>query len=66
MGKVIFDISMSLDGFITAANARPEAGLDDGGEQLHEWGFNSADPRRAERTVVLRVILNSAKKNTHR
>jgi hypothetical protein len=27
MGKVIFDISMSLDGFITAAHARPEAGL---------------------------------------
>ena len=26
MGKVIFDISMSLDGFITGANARPEAG----------------------------------------
>jgi dihydrofolate reductase len=45
MGKVIFDISMSLDGFITAANARPEAGLGDGGERLHEWGFNSADLR---------------------
>lgn len=48
MGKVIFDISMSLDGFITGANARPEAGwggLGDGGERLHDWGFNSADPR---------------------
>ncbi|HKY53065.1 MAG TPA: dihydrofolate reductase family protein [Anaerolineales bacterium] len=45
MGKVIFDISMSLDGFITAANARPEAGLGDDGERLHDWGFNSADPR---------------------
>jgi dihydrofolate reductase len=45
MGKVIFDISMSLDGFITAANARPEAGLGDGGERLHDWGFTSADPR---------------------
>ena len=51
MGKVIFDISMSLDGFITGANARPEAGwggLGEGGEQLHEWGFNSADPRNRE------------------
>jgi dihydrofolate reductase len=45
MGKVSFDVSMSLDGFITAANARPEAGLGDGGEQLHDWGFNSEDPR---------------------
>jgi hypothetical protein len=52
MGKVIFDISMSLDGFITGANARPEAGwggLGDGGERLHDWGFNnSADPRNLE------------------
>ncbi|HET7143330.1 MAG TPA: dihydrofolate reductase family protein [Anaerolineales bacterium] len=48
MGKVVYDISMSLDGFIAGANARPEAGwagLGDGGERLHDWGFNSADPR---------------------
>jgi dihydrofolate reductase len=48
MGKVIFDISMSLDGFITGANPRPEAGwggLGEGGERLHDWGFNSADLR---------------------
>jgi dihydrofolate reductase len=45
MGKVIYDVSMSLDGFITAANVRPEAGLGDGGEKLHEWAFNSTDPR---------------------
>ena len=48
MGKVIFDISMSLDGFITAANARPEAGLGEDGERLHDWGFNSADARNRE------------------
>ena len=51
MGKVIFDISMSLDGFITGANPRPEAGwggLGEGGERLHDWGFNSADPRNCE------------------
>jgi dihydrofolate reductase len=48
VGKVIYDISMSLDGFITAANVRPEAGLGDGGERLHEWAFNSADPRNRE------------------
>lgn len=48
MGKVIYDISMSLDGFITGANVRPEAGLGDGGERLHEWAFNSADPRNHE------------------
>ena len=48
MGKVIFDISMSLDGFITAANARPEAGLGDDGERLHDWGFKSVDSRNRE------------------
>ena len=51
MGKVIYDISMSLDGFIAGANVRAEAGwagLGDGGERLHDWGFNSADPRNRE------------------
>jgi dihydrofolate reductase len=48
MGKVIFDISMSLDGFITGANPRLEAGLGDDGERLHAWGFNSTDPRNRE------------------
>jgi dihydrofolate reductase len=37
MGKVVYDVSMSVDGFITGANARPEAGLGEGGEKLHEW-----------------------------
>lgn len=48
MGKVVYDISMSLDGFITAANVRPEVGLGDGGERLHEWFFNSSDPHNRE------------------
>jgi dihydrofolate reductase len=51
MGKVIFDISMSLDGFITGANPRQEegwGGLGEGGERLHDWGFNSADPRNRD------------------
>lgn len=43
MGKISFDISMSLDGFITAANRRPEEPMGDGGEQLHGWAFNSED-----------------------
>jgi dihydrofolate reductase len=43
MGKVIFDISMSLDGFITGADRTPEEPLGDGGEHLHDWAFNSKD-----------------------
>jgi hypothetical protein len=39
MTKVTFDISMSLDGFVTAANVRPEEPMGDGGERLHAWAF---------------------------
>ena len=44
MGIVTYDISMSLDGFVSGANVSLEAGLGEGGERLHEWGFNSTDP----------------------
>jgi dihydrofolate reductase len=37
--KVVFDISMSLDGYITAANVRADEPMGDGGERLHEWAF---------------------------
>jgi dihydrofolate reductase len=47
MSKVIVVFSMSLDGFISGANGRPEAGLGDGAEQLREWN-NSEDPRTRE------------------
>ena len=43
MSKVVFDISMSLDGFITAANRRPDQPLGDEGEQLHNWALNNSD-----------------------
>jgi dihydrofolate reductase len=46
MSKVIFDISMSLDGFITAANRRPDEPMGDGGEQLHQWAFGQDERGR--------------------
>ena len=48
MGKVTFDISMSLDGFITASNRRPEQPMGVGGERLHEWAFGGEDKRDRE------------------
>ena len=48
MAKVIFDISMSLDGFMTADNLRAEEPLGNGGQQLHRWadgGRGGADER---------------------
>ena len=40
MTKVVANISMSLDGFITGPNVRPDNGLGDGGERLHDWMFD--------------------------
>src|SRR6266496_3067152 len=48
MNKVIFEISMSLDGFITASNIRPEEPMGEGGQRLHEWAFGGADDRDRE------------------
>jgi dihydrofolate reductase len=46
MTRVIFDISMSLDGFVTAANVRPEEPMGDGGQRLHEWAFGGDERNR--------------------
>lgn len=43
MSKVVADISMSLDGFVTGADPGPDSGLGKGGEGLHVWAFSS-DP----------------------
>jgi dihydrofolate reductase len=40
MSKVVSEISMSLDGFITGPNVRVGNGLGDGGDQLHDWRFD--------------------------
>jgi dihydrofolate reductase len=37
MGKLIFDISMSLDGFVAGPNQSLEQPLGKGGESLHDW-----------------------------
>ena len=47
MSKVFFDISMSLDGFMTAANQRPEEPMGDRGLQLVEWAFGQDERDRA-------------------
>jgi dihydrofolate reductase len=45
VGKVTFDISMSLDGYIAGPNDDIGNGLGDGGEQLHEWLYDLASWR---------------------
>ena len=39
MSKVIFEMSVSLDGYVTGPDVRPEEPMGDGGERLHEWMF---------------------------
>jgi dihydrofolate reductase len=39
MGKLILDISMSLDGFIAGGDQTLDQPLGEGGKQLHEWAF---------------------------
>lgn len=44
--KVVFDISMSLDGFMTAANQRPDEPMGPGGHVLHHWAFRGDEQDR--------------------
>jgi len=46
MSNVRFEISMSLDGYVTAANPRLEEPMGDGGHILHEWAFGDDEGSR--------------------
>ena len=46
MGTVIFDISMSLDGFIAASGMTVDEGMGVGGEVLHDWAFRGDERDR--------------------
>ncbi|MFJ6352807.1 dihydrofolate reductase family protein [Streptomyces sp. NPDC092046] len=43
MTRVVADISVSLDGFVTGPDPGPDTGLGTGGDALHTWAF-SDDP----------------------
>lgn len=47
-GQVMVDISMSLDGYVTAAGAGRDRGLGVGGEVLHIWAMGEHTDRDAE------------------
>jgi len=50
MGKVIIEMSMSLDGYIAGPDDRPELGMGEDGERLHAWMFD--DPSVYERSYA--------------
>jgi dihydrofolate reductase len=53
MGRLIFQTSMTLDGFMTGANQTAEEPLGTEGEHLHDWGFTSDPQDRAYAESVL-------------
>jgi dihydrofolate reductase len=62
MGKVTFNMTMSLDGFVAGPNDSPENGLGDGGEALFKWYFSGdTEVILSEGTPVLKVSAQSAK-----
>lgn len=52
MGKVIVNLTMSLDGYIAGPNVRPDEPMGDGGEQLHDWMFSGKTDEQAENAGV--------------
>jgi hypothetical protein len=57
MSKVIADISMSLDGYVTARGVDQEHGLGIGGEAIHAWMLEeprSPSTKRCWRTASTR------------
>ena len=62
MGKVTFNMTMSLDGFVAGPNDNPENGLGDGGEGLFKWYFSGdTEVKLSEGTPVLKISKESAK-----
>jgi hypothetical protein len=46
MARLMFHISISLDGFITGPSPRPGEPLGAGGERLHDWMSGITDLRK--------------------
>jgi dihydrofolate reductase len=47
MSSAVLYMSMSLDGFVAGPNVRPDNGLGDGGDRLHEWFTAGASTEHA-------------------
>ena len=62
MTKVVFNMTMSLDGFVAGPNDSPENGLGDGGQALFNWYFSGDTEISIGRgSPVLKVSPQSAK-----
>lgn len=61
MGKVVFNMTVSVDGFVAGLNDNPDNGLGDGGGRLFNWYFaGDTEVSISEGSPVLRVSARSA------
>jgi len=61
MGKVVFNMTVSLDGFVAGLNDGPENGLGDGGAALFNWYFSGdTEISIGSGSPVLKVSAQSA------
>jgi dihydrofolate reductase len=51
MGRVIFDITASLDGFVAGPNDGPENPMGDGGMRLFDWYFSDSETNRSPESI---------------
>lgn len=52
MAKVIWDVSMSLDGFTTGPNVGADVPMGEGGEALHAWMEGTGPDGKVDREVL--------------
>jgi hypothetical protein len=52
MGKVVVDLTVSLDGFVAGAGDGPDLPLGRGGERLFTWMTAGPESNRAENRLM--------------
>lgn len=61
MRKVVFNMTVSLDGFVAGPNDGPDNGLGDGGDRLFKWYFSGdTEIPISDGNMVLKVSSQSA------
>jgi dihydrofolate reductase len=58
MAKVVWDVTMSLDGFTSGPNVRAEEPMGDGGESLHAWMGGEGPDGAVDTSVFEKVNAN--------
>ena len=62
MGNVVFNMTVSLDGFVAGPNDSPEKGLGEGGDALFKWYFTGdTEIPISDGNMTLKVSQQSAK-----